>query len=128
VVSNEESAKAFMKDVRARLVVMPAAMTSDAFAPYANAIGAAFGPGIDYAMTIKNYGRKGRRESGSDHPYEPPRDPFITKKVVFGAPNLERASTAYIEQNNGTMRHHIGRMRRLCCAFSKKLDNHCAAV
>ena len=121
---NEESAKAFMNDIRARLVVMPA-MTSDGFAPYVNAVGASFGPGIDYAMTIKNYGSKGRRD---DHRYEPPRDPFITKKVVFGAPNLDKASTAYIERNNGTMRHHIGRMRRLCLAFSKKLDNHCAAV
>ncbi|HRI71599.1 MAG TPA: transposase [Polyangium sp.] len=122
---NEESAKAFMNDVRARLAVMPA-MTSDGFAPYVNAVGAAFGPGIDYAMTIKNYSRKGHRDD--DHRYEPPRDPFITKKVVFGAPNLDKASTAYIERNNGTMRHHIGRMRRLCYAFSKKLDNHCAAV
>lgn len=122
---NEESAKAFMNDVRARLCVMPA-MTSDGFAPYVNAVGASFGPGIDYAMTIKNYTRKGRRDD--DHRYEPPRDPFITKKVVFGAPNLDKASTAYIERNNGTMRHHIGRMRRLCYAFSKKLPNHCAAV
>lgn len=121
---NEESAKAFMEDVRARLCVMPA-MTSDGFAPYVNAVGTSFGPGIDYAMTIKNYGSKGRRD---DHRYEPPRDPFITKKTVFGAPNLDKASTAYIERNNGTMRHHIGRMRRLCLAFSKKLDNHCAAV
>ncbi len=122
---NEESAKVFMNDVRSRLVVMPA-MTSDGFAPYVNAVGAAFGPGIDYAMTIKNYSRKGRRDD--NHRYEPPRDPFITKKVVFGAPNLDKASTAYIERNNGTMRHHIGRMRRLCLAFSKKLDNHRAAV
>ena len=122
---NEESAKAFMNDVRARLVVMPA-MTSDGFAPYVNAIGAAFGPGVDYAMTVKNYRKKGRRDD--DHRYEPPRDPFITKKIVFGAPNLDTASTAYIERNNGTMRHHIGRMRRLCYAFSKKLDNHRAAV
>jgi hypothetical protein len=43
-------------------------------------------------------------------------------------PDLDRASTAYIERNNGTMRHHIGRMRRLCYAFSKKLENHKAAV
>ncbi|MBK9259816.1 MAG: transposase [Polyangiaceae bacterium] len=121
---NEESAKAFMNDLRSRLVVMPA-MTSDGFAPYVNAVGAAFGPGIDYAMTVKNYGSKGRRD---DYRYEPPRDPFITKKVVFGAPNLDKASTAYIERNNGTMRHHIGRMRRLCYAFSKKSENHCAAV
>ncbi|MDC0746019.1 transposase [Polyangium mundeleinium] len=123
---NEESARAFMNDVRARLVVMPA-MTSDGFAPYVNAIGSAFGPGIDYAMTVKNYGNKrGRRDD--DHRYEPPRDPFITKKTIFGAPNLEAASTAYIERQNGTMRHHVGRMRRLCQAFSKRLPSHRAAV
>ncbi|HVK69476.1 MAG TPA: hypothetical protein VM694_33695 [Polyangium sp.] len=91
-----------------------------------NAIGSAFGPGIDYAMTVKNYSRKGRRDD--DHRYEPPRDPFITKKTVFGAPDVEHASTAYVERNNGTMRHHIGRMRRLCQAFSKRLASHRAAV
>lgn len=124
---DEVNARAFMGDVRARLVVMPA-MTSDGFAPYVNAIGASFGPSIDYAQTVKNYSKKGRREGGSDHRYEPARDPFITKKSVFGAPNLDTASTAYMERQNGTMRHHIGRMRRLCLAFSKKLPNHRAAV
>lgn len=122
---NEESAKAFMNDVRSRLVVMPA-MTSDGFAPYVSAVGASFGPSIDYAQTIKNYGAKGRRDD--DYRYEPPRDAFITKKAIFGAPNLDTASTAYVERQNGTMRHHIGRIRRLCLAFSKKLDNHRAAV
>jgi hypothetical protein len=121
----EESAKAFMTDVRARLVVMPA-MTSDGFAPYVTAIGASFGPGVDFAQVVKNYSAgKGRRD---DHRYEPPRDPFITKRVVFGAPNLDTASTAYVERQNATMRHHIGRMRRLCYAFSKKGENHRAAV
>jgi IS1 family transposase len=124
---DEVTARAFMNDVRARLVVMPA-MTSDGFAPYVNAIGAAFGPGIDYAQTVKNYSKRGRREGGSDHRYEPPRDPFITKRTVFGAPNLATASTAYMERQNATMRHHIGRMRRLCYAFSKRPENHCAAV
>lgn len=121
---NEESARAFMADVRSRLCVMPA-MTSDGFAPYVNAVEASFGRSIDYAQTVKNYGSKGRRD---DHRYEPPRDPFITKKTVFGAPDLDSASTAYIERNNATMRHHIGRMRRLCYAFSKKLPNLQAAV
>lgn len=125
---NQESTDVFMHDIRARLVVMPA-MTSDGFAPYISAIGASFGPGVDYAQTIKNYSRKGRPDGQKhDHRYEPPRDPFITKKSVFGAPNLDRASTAYVERNNGTMRHHIGRMRRLCLAFSKKLPNHRAAI
>lgn len=124
---DQASTDTFMQDVRARLVVMPA-MTSDGFAPYISAIGASFGPTIDYAQTIKNYTKRGRREGGSDHRYEPARNPFITKKSVYGAPNLESASTAYVERNNGTMRHHIGRMRRLCLAFSKKIENHRAAV
>jgi hypothetical protein len=122
---NEESARAFMADVRSRLCVMPA-MTSDGFAPYVNAVEASFGRSIDYAMTVKNYSRKGRRDD--DHRYEPPRDPFISKKAIFGAPDLASASTAYIERNNATMRHHIGRMRRLCYAFSKKLPNLQSAV
>lgn len=124
---DQASTDAFIQDIRARLVVMPA-MTSDGFAPYISAVGASFGKSIDYAQTIKNYGSKGRREGGSDHRYEPPRQPFITKKTVYGAPNLDTASTAYVERNNGTMRHHIGRMRRLCLAFSKKLPNHRAAI
>ncbi len=121
---DQASTDAFIADIRSRLVVMPA-MTSDGFAPYISSIGASFGPSIDYAMTIKNYGSKGRRV---DHRYEPARDPFITKKTIYGAPSLDKASTAYVERNNGTMRHHIGRMRRLCLAFSKKIENHRAAV
>jgi IS1 family transposase len=122
---NEESAKSFIKDLRSRLIVMPA-MTSDGFAPYVNAVETSFGRGIDYAQTIKNYTKKGRRDD--DHRYEPARDPFITKKSVFGAPDLDGASTAYIERQNGTMRHFIGRIRRLCLAFSKSPRHHAAAI
>jgi len=104
---------------------MPA-MTSDGFVPYVSAIGQSFGPGVDYAQTVKNYRTGSAR--GPDHRYEPARDPFITKKAVYGAPDLERATTAHIERHNGTMRHHIGRMRRLCYAFSKDLEHHRAAV
>ncbi|MDC0747360.1 transposase [Polyangium mundeleinium] len=125
---DQASTDIFMQDIRARLVVMPA-MTSDGFAPYISAIGASFGLGVDYAQTVKNYSKRGRRDD--DHRYEPPRldgGGFITKRAIFGAPNLDRASTAYVERNNATMRHHIGRMRRLCLAFSKRLDRHRAAV
>jgi hypothetical protein len=41
---------------------------------------------------------------------------------------MSKVSTAYMERQNATMRHHIGRMRRLCYAFSKKLANHRAAI
>jgi hypothetical protein len=123
---DQESANAFAADLRARLVVMPQ-ITADGFAPYVTAIGASFGPGVDFAQTIKNYRKGGSRPSG-DHRYEPPREPFITKRVVFGAPDMEEASTAYVERFNGTARHKIGRTRRLVYAFSKKLERHRAAM
>lgn len=108
---DEVSTAIFITDLRARMVVMPA-LTSDGWSPYVPAIGDSFGRSVDYAQTIKNYRTGAAR--GPDYRYEPPRDVFITKKVVYGNPDLDHASTSYIERNNGTMRHHIGRMRRLC--------------
>jgi IS1 family transposase len=119
------STNAFTADLRARLLVMPTIVT-DGFVPYVSAVGAEFGPAVDMAQTVKNYRSKGRRDD--DHRYEPPRGiDFITKKTVYGAPDLDDASTAYVERNNGTMRHKIGRMRRLVYAFSKRVANHRAA-
>jgi IS1 family transposase len=119
---DQETTDLFVADLRSRLLVMPWLMASDGFAPYISAIEASFGPSSAYAQVVKNYTHGGRRDD--DHRYEPPRDPFITKRAIFGAPDLARASTAHIERNNGTMRHHIGRVRRLCYAFSKNVKNH----
>jgi IS1 family transposase len=122
---DEESAKAFMADMRARMLVMPEICT-DGFAPYVMAVREAFGPGVDYSMMMKNYSAKPRRDDQVR--YEPPRGiDFITRKVVFGAPDLDHASTAYIERNNATLRHMIGRMRRLVFCFSKRIENHRAS-
>jgi hypothetical protein len=115
----------FEADTRARCAVMPG-ITTDGLAAYPAAIGAAFGPGVNYAQTVKHYRSGGRRDD--DHRYEPPRDPFLTKHVVFGAPNLEEETTAHLERHNGTMRHLIGRMRRLVYAFSKSPEHHRAAI
>lgn len=122
---DEVTARAFLDDVRARVVVMPQ-ITSDGFAPYIGAVGAAFGLAVDYVQTVKNYRTGAQR--GPDHRYEPPRDPFITKRVIYGAPDVAGASTSYIERLNGTTRHFNGRMRRLCLAFSKKPEHHRASI
>jgi IS1 family transposase len=122
----QETALAFEMDTRARVVLMPQ-ITTDGFQGYPVAIGAAFGAGnVDYSQGVKHYTRKGRRDD--DHRYEPARDPFLTKHVVFGAPDLDTSTTAHVERQNGTARHIIGRMRRLVCAFSKDPAHHAAAV
>lgn len=123
---DQKNTDLFMQDLRSRVAVMPKMMTSDGFRPYISAVKEEFGRSIDYGQMVKNYTKnKGRRDNDQ---YEPPREPFITKKTIYGAPDHDLISTAYIERNNCTMRHFIGRMRRRCLAYSKKIENHRAAV
>ena len=125
---DEVATQAFTKDLRARLVAIPE-ISTDGWASYQTAVGQSFAGNVDHAVIQKNYSRKGRADGPKhDHRYEPPRDPFITKRVGHGAPNLERASTSHIERANLTVRMHVRRFTRLCNGFSKKLDNHRAAV
>jgi len=120
----DEATQAFIKDLRARLTVVPQ-ISTDGWTAYIQAIADSFGGFVDYAQTIKNYSSGGRRD---DHRYEPPRDPFIVKRAVFGVPDMDKASTSLVERQNRTMRMHIRRMTRLCDAFSKKRANHDAAT
>ena len=123
---NQAATDTFMADLRSRLVVMPV-LSTDGFAAYPSAVGAEFGPGVDYGTMTKNYSSRGRRDG--DHRYAPVRGvDFITRRPVFGAPDMAGVSTAHVERNNLTMRHHVGRIRRLCLAFSKRFDRHAHAV
>jgi IS1 family transposase len=121
---DQATTDAFIKDLRARLSTAPQ-LTSDGWAPYITAVGEDFGLSIDYMQCVKQYSRGGRRD---DHRYEPARDPFVKKTVVYGAPDPKLASTSYVERLNATTRHTNGRMRRLCLAFSRKPECHAAAV
>lgn len=48
----------------------------------------------------------------------------VEKRVAFGEPDAERASTSYMERWNLTLRMSNRRFTRLTNAFSKKLRNH----
>lgn len=125
---DETNARAFIADLRARLLVVPQ-ISTDGFAPYSSAVGDSFGACVDHAVIQKNYSRKGRPDGPRhDYRYEPPRDPFITKRTAHGAPDLDKASTSRIERANLTVRMHVRRFTRLCNGFSKKIENHRAAV
>jgi len=119
------AANALMADVRSRVATAPQ-FFSDGLALYEQPIAVNFGPSADYGQMVKHY--RGGAQRSPDHKYDPARDPFITKKVVLGAPDMDKCSTFALERQHATMRHLTGRLRRLVYAFSKDLEHHKAAV
>lgn len=125
----EADTRAFIADLRARLVTVPQ-LSTDAFAPYRAAVGDHF-EAVDYGQVVKNYSRSPRRVRDgqpSDHRYEPPRDPFITRTPVYGSPDMSRLSTSHVERLNLDVRMSTRRHTRLSNGFSRSLPHHTAQV
>lgn len=120
------SCNAFLKDLSLRLRNR-VTLTTDGHVPYLDAVERAFGPDIDYAMLIKQYGvDDNMAASPTARRYSPNRVTSEQVRVIKGNP--EGVSTSYIERQNLTMRMGMRRFTRLTNGFSKKFDNHAHAV
>lgn len=117
-----EDTHCFMEKLR-ETVADDFQMTTDGFKSYPQAIRSVFGRTTNYAQLVKTYGL-----SDDDRRYSPPSIVSIDKHVVIGEPNEDRICTSYVERNNLNVRTFIRRMTRLTNGFSKKWDNHEAAL
>jgi IS1 family transposase len=117
------SATEFVQDLAGRLACR-VQLTSDGHKAYLNAVEDAFGEDIDYAMLVKLYGAEPPQEAR----YSPAVCIGTRTRVISGVPDPKHISTSYAEGQNLTMRMSMRRFTRLTNAFSKKLENHVAAL
>ncbi len=120
---NVDDATTFISDLASRLRYR-VQLTSDGHRPYLEAIESTFGAQIDYAQLIKLYGEN----TDTERRYSPPVCLGAIPRVITGHPDPDHISTSFVERQNWTLRTTMRRYTRLSNGFSRKIENHMAAV
>jgi IS1 family transposase len=116
------TAKHFVDDVAERLSSR-VQLTTDGHRVYLNAVEDAFGCDVDYAMLVKVF-----ESTQEETRYSPAKCVSCESKVVTGNPDPKHISTSFVERHNRTVRIAMRRCTRLSNGFSRKVENHAAAV
>lgn len=119
------NAERFLRDFKNRVANVPE-ISTDAWIGYPGAVEKVFGwNGVHYGVIEKKYAVGGATPEASRR-YSPAAVVGVKYHEVLGAPR--KISTSYVERQNLTLRMQQRRFTRLTNGFSRKLENHMAAV
>lgn len=121
---DRDDAAAFLADLKGRLRGR-IQLTTDGHGAYESSVGLVFKGDIDWAQLVKEYKSPSREGQAR---YSPPVCTGTKTRIQKGNPDPARISTSYVERQNLKMRMSMRRFTRLTNGFSKKLDNHMAAI
>jgi transposase-like protein/IS1 family transposase len=120
---DQQTTDVFIEGLRLATAHQRFQITTDGFAPYRAAISNTLEDRVDFAQLVKVY-----RAAPDERRYSPAEVVSMQTVIGIGQPNPERICTSHIERQNLSMRMGIRRFTRLTNAFSKKWENHWAAV
>lgn len=121
---NQATTNIFVEGLRHATAPRPFQLSADGFAAYPFAVEATLSDRVDFAQLIKVY----RANPEGERRYSPAEVASTERVPVIGNPDPKRICTSIVERSNLSLRMGIRRFTRLTNAFSKKWENHWAAI